>query len=256
MKRILSLFFIFLVAGSLVVQAQVTEDQMPKKVEVAKSHWLISLGGGVANQTALPNYSVTSPNLSNGAANNRSPYLFWKVGYRFQNKHQAAFILEKTVATNSFLYTGDYSEGLGANREIDCIIANLEYSYNLFNTKRFWFGPSVQLGVGLGTQNSTAFFDRGREANFNTPVGRSFHKYDVVEHSIPSHIYNFGIGTNFGIKVPNSHFIIGTDIRWLYSFSPVHEYKIKYQYNAQILDFTVNSPLSNINLGIKLAYLF
>jgi len=256
MNRILLLICIFIIINTQFSFAQNIEDRINRKSSPFKNHWFLAIGGGSAFQNGQPSYSISSQNLNNSSAYNRSPYLFGKVGFRFHNKHQAALILEKTVASNSFTFWGDHKEGFGVNRGIDYFLGNFEYGYNLLNMKRFWFGPSIQLGIGVGITNSSDFFELGKEGDFKIPDGYSYHKYNIVNHSIPSHIYNIGLGTNLGMEVIDSRLTVGLDIRWLYSLNSVHKYNITYQYNTETLDFTVHSPLSNINLGVKFAYHF
>jgi hypothetical protein len=220
-----------------------------------KSQWFIALGGGIALQTAFPNYSVSSANLTNSSAGGASPFIFGKLGYRHQNKHQGAFMVEKTIANNGFTYLGEEQEGLGLSRGIDYLLFNLEYSYNLLNAQRFWLGPTVQLGIGVGDTTGSAFYDRGRERYFNTPNGVSYHRYDIIRAEVPALVFNYGIGFTFGAEVIDDRLYIGTDLRWLHSFAAIHEYEINYQNNLNTLNFNVKSPMMNIHWGLHLAYL-
>lgn len=259
MKQQSLLFFILFLFCSTSMVAQFPKDTAATEEAATlapKNQWFIALGGGIALQTAFPNYSVSSSNLTNSSAGESSPFIWGKIGYRFQNKHQGAFMVEKTIASNSFAYLGAEQEGLGLNRGIDYVLVNLEYSYNLLNAKRFWLGPSVQFGLGIGDTSGSAFYDRGGERYFNTPSGISYHKYDIVQAKVPNLVFNYGIGFTFGAEVIDDRFYIGTDLRFLHSFAAIHEYEINYQNNLNTLNFKVKSPLRNIHWGLHLAYLF
>lgn len=259
MKQQPLLFLILFLFYSTSIIAQLPKETATTKEKpflVPKNQWFIALGGGIALQTAFPNYSVSSPNLTNSSAGESSPFIWGKMGYRFQNKHQVAFMVEKTIASNSFAYSGAEQEGLGLNRGIDYVLVNLEYSYNLLHAKRFWLGPSIQLGIGVSDTSGSAFYDRGSARYFNTPNGISYHKYDIVSAKVPGVIFNYGVGFTFGVELIDDRFYIGTDLRFLHSFAAIHEYEITYQNNLNTLNFKVKSPMMNIHWGLHLAYLF
>lgn len=260
-KLCLSLLILSLIGHQMLCAQTIShakEDELIQKKSTLtpKNQWFVALGGGIAAQTAFPNYSVVSTHLTNSSVGSASPYIWGKLGCRFYNKHQASFILEKTEATNSFAYLGDHGEGLGLNRGISYVFGNLEYSYNLLNAKRFWLGPTVQIALGAGDTSGTAFYDRGKDNFFTTPQGLSYHKYDIVRAEVPSLVFSYGIGLTFGVEVIDDRFYIGTELRWLHSLGAIHEYEIDYQDNSKNLNFVVNSPLMNIHFGLQLAYLF
>lgn len=245
------------------LHAQLIEEEEDAKIYIEsesvttpKNQWFVALGGGIALQTAEPMYSIASSALTNRSAGESSPFIWGKVGYRIKNKHQGAFILEKTIANNSFSYSGEHEEGLGLSRGISYIFGNLEYSYNLLNSQRFWLGPSVQVGLGAGDTTASAFYDRGHSNLFQTPQGSSYHEYDIVNAKVPNVVFNYGLGFNFGAEVINDRFYIGIEMRWLHSLGAIHEYEIDYQDNTKNLNFKVKSPMMNVHLGLQLAYLF
>lgn len=261
MKQLSLLLGIWLSTSVSLVYAQITDETTTteitqKDISSPKGQWFLGLGGGLAVQIANPTHSVNSEHLNETSVGSTSPFIGAKFGYRYNNKHHGAITLEKTQASNSFIYIGDYGEGLGVNRGIDYVFVNVEYSYNLLNAKRFWLGPSLQLGGGAGDNSSSHFYDRGREQYFTTPQGISYHKYEIVRAEIPKFIFNYGVGVHFGVEVIDNKFYIGTAMRFLHSFAPVHEYEINYQNNLETLNFVVTSPLTNLHFGLQLAYMF
>ncbi|MGH1334701.1 MAG: hypothetical protein ACRBFS_01130 [Aureispira sp.] len=262
MKQLCLSLLALLLTGNQLLHAQIIEEEetgvsiQSASVTVPKNQWFVAIGGGIAFQTAGPKYSIESSALTNRSAGGSSPFIWGKVGYRIKNKHQGAFILEKTIGNNTFSYSGEFEEGFGLSREMSYVFGNLEYSYNLLNAQRFWFGPSVQFGLGVGDTSGSAFYDRGRSNLFQTPQGSSYHKYDIVSAKVPNVVFNYGLGFNFGAEVIDDRFYIGVELRWLHSLGAIHEYEIDYQDNTKKLNFKVKSPMMNIHLGLQLAYLF
>lgn len=238
--------------------APTKEKKAPKepKNNAKDVQWFLAGVGGIAFQTALPTYSINSARLNTNSAGGASPFIGFKVGGRYKKKHQMAFMLEKTIVANGFTYSGDYDEGLGVARELDYVFGNVEYSYNLLNTKRFWLGPSIQIGLGVGDNSSSDFYDRGRQQYIYTPQGLAYHEYDFVRAEIPDFVFNYGLGFTFGVEIVPNKFVLGLDLRWLHSLGDVHEYEVNYNYNLETLNFTASSAMENIHLGLQVAFLF